>query len=365
MTNGILMRGPIVILALALFNAPWAAAQLSGPFDISNSAQSNKFCGLYSMYAYLRLQDRNVTFDELVVPRYLGSPEGSSLEDLDRMADDFNIHAIPVSNMSLSALDALDTPAILHVWRYQNGNRWGHFVLLAGRTEDGLLVLNPPNHLEVIALDSIAPVWTGHALLLSETPIEKASLWVGLSWPVIRLLLLCALILIILRTISNLGPPLRERTPRLIARRCVWEATQLAMIGAVVAFIASVTMTGGLLRGTNSSNLVKDQKFKTFLKTVNRDSLPEVIAQGGIPIDARLRNDYEAGSIEGALNIPPTSSLETIQDIVANVRLDRQLIVYCQSSSCPYAVMVARKLHALGYKNLAYYKGGWTDWVAS
>ena len=38
--------------------------------------------------------------------------------------------------------------------------------------------------------------------------------------------------------------------------------------------------------------------------------------------------------------------------------------MYCQSSACKYAEIVAIKLKDDGYSNISIYKGGWAEWVA-
>lgn len=79
-------------------------------------------------------------------------------------------------------------------------------------------------------------------------------------------------------------------------------------------------------------------------------------------IDARFSRDYEAGHLEGALSIPVDSNDVYMNNVTNNIAKDAHIIMYCQSSGCKYAEIVAIKLQEDGFRNISIYKGGWMDW---
>jgi rhodanese-related sulfurtransferase len=96
---------------------------------------------------------------------------------------------------------------------------------------------------------------------------------------------------------------------------------------------------------------------------VTRDRLEELLAGGGIVlIDARLPGEFEAGHIEGAINIPYEKLPEYYERLTATVPLDATIVCYCQSPTCDDSPNLARELEFLGYKNLILYMGGWDEW---
>lgn len=75
-------------------------------------------------------------------------------------------------------------------------------------------------------------------------------------------------------------------------------------------------------------------------------------------LDVRPTDEYQAGHIEGALNIP----FEQLEEHLSFLPQDREIIVYCRGKLCTYADLATGLLHAKGYEayslNHSYY-----DWV--
>lgn len=75
-------------------------------------------------------------------------------------------------------------------------------------------------------------------------------------------------------------------------------------------------------------------------------------------LDVRPNDEYQAGHIEGAVNIP----FEQLEQHLSFLPLDREIIVYCRGNTCTYADLATGLLHDKGYQayslNHSYY-----DWV--
>lgn len=76
-------------------------------------------------------------------------------------------------------------------------------------------------------------------------------------------------------------------------------------------------------------------------------------------IDVREVSDYEAGHIEGAVNIP----IRTLAQNLSAIPTDMPVIVYCASGL--RAGMSVSALHALGYTNVRAYGASWKGWTAN
>ncbi|MBP2681081.1 MAG: Rhodanese domain protein [Candidatus Krumholzibacteriota bacterium] len=96
---------------------------------------------------------------------------------------------------------------------------------------------------------------------------------------------------------------------------------------------------------------------------VSRERLAELLAEGTIYlIDARIPGEYEAGHIDGAINIPYEKLPEYYDELTSTVPLDAMVVCYCQSVTCEDSENLAREMKIIGYKNVLRYKGGWDEW---
>lgn len=61
---------------------------------------SGSYCGIYCLYAVIKLSDINIDPVELLKPEYIGSPRGSSLAELKKAAEDNGMHAVLVNSLT-------------------------------------------------------------------------------------------------------------------------------------------------------------------------------------------------------------------------------------------------------------------------
>ena len=101
----------------------------------------------------------------------------------------------------------------------------------------------------------------------------------------------------------------------------------------------------------------------SFIPKVSTRAIDNFIGSDRLIIDARYESDYEAGHLEGAINIPVNSSTEKASEIMDKYPKDIEMVIYCQSAGCPFAQKVALKLKDIGYENIRIYKGGYNEWI--
>jgi rhodanese-related sulfurtransferase len=80
-------------------------------------------------------------------------------------------------------------------------------------------------------------------------------------------------------------------------------------------------------------------------------------------MDARSEQDFDAGHIPKAVNIPPGKKF-TMDTKDPKVK-SRLIITYCHSKGCPLADDLARNIAALGFTNIKVMSEGWEAWNQS
>ena len=84
-------------------------------------------------------------------------------------------------------------------------------------------------------------------------------------------------------------------------------------------------------------------------------------------IDAREPEEFECGTIPGAVSIPfdylPETDLNPYFDsALSNLPKDRRFVIFCSGDECDLSIHLARNMQAVGYTDLAVFFGGSREW---
>src|ERR671936_775976 len=94
------------------------------------------------------------------------------------------------------------------------------------------------------------------------------------------------------------------------------------------------------------------------VEQIGRDELIARLRKGDVVlVDVRPAEEFEAGHIDGARSIP----INELQDRLAELPADREVVAYCRGPFCAYAHEAVRSLRAAGRdaRRLEY---GWPEW---
>jgi rhodanese-related sulfurtransferase len=83
--------------------------------------------------------------------------------------------------------------------------------------------------------------------------------------------------------------------------------------------------------------------------------------QGVVFIDVRKREDYDAGHISGAHNLPIASNFNE-QNLAALVLKENPAVIYCNGIHCMGSSKAAQQAIAWGWTSIYYYRNGIPDW---
>jgi rhodanese-related sulfurtransferase len=74
-------------------------------------------------------------------------------------------------------------------------------------------------------------------------------------------------------------------------------------------------------------------------------------------VDVRPADEFDAGHIEGARSIP----IDELQERLAELPADRQVVAYCRGPFCAYAHEAVRQIQASG-RHARRLQDGWPEW---
>ena len=94
------------------------------------------------------------------------------------------------------------------------------------------------------------------------------------------------------------------------------------------------------------------------VEAIGRDELVERLRRGDVVlVDVRPAEEFEAGHIEGARSIP----IDELNDRLAELPADREIVAYCRGPFCAYAHEAVRTLWATGRRARRMHEG-WPEW---
>jgi rhodanese-related sulfurtransferase len=94
------------------------------------------------------------------------------------------------------------------------------------------------------------------------------------------------------------------------------------------------------------------------VEAIDRDELRERLARGDVLVlDVRPAEEYAAGHIDGARSIP----LDELEQRLAELPADREIVAYCRGPFCAYAQEAVRQLRDAGIQARRL-EDGWPEW---
>jgi rhodanese-related sulfurtransferase/predicted transcriptional regulator len=117
------------------------------------------------------------------------------------------------------------------------------------------------------------------------------------------------------------------------------------------------------LRDTSAARLAEVQRaaddyLGEDVETIGRQELLERAARGDVVlVDVRPGVEFRAGHIEGARSIP----IEELDERLAELPADREIVAYCRGPFCAYAHDAVRRLRAAG-RTARRLEQGWPEW---
>ncbi len=251
---------------------------------------------------------------------------------------------------------------ILHVKDGRRGRDYDHWIAFLGCEEGMARIVDAPHALEQVPLAELLARWDGAGLIISDEPIDARRFFYG-QYATFGLWssLAAGAVLVV-----HLGHRrvFRFTTARQFLRSGAVQGCWIVAVAGVLAFTTHrITQTGFFANSTAVAEVVR-KYHSTFLPKLTAPEVRALLDRGEevVIVDARFPEDYAEGHLDSALNIPVYSSTAERERVLADVPQSCPILVYCQSSGCPYAAEVADALALAGRTNIMLFPGGWREW---
>jgi len=324
---------------------------------------SRRHCGLYCLYATMKLSGQEVDFLKLVKPEYVGSRKGSSLVELQKAAEDYGLYTVPIGRLTSLILRNCPQSVILHVKSSTMSQTYDHYELFLGTENGKAKIFNPPDPVKLVSFAELAPRWDGNGLIVSDQPIE---LGVVLA-PARKRFILYAAIGVVMILSTRLA---RRLFPQELInnqlKSLVMSSAQCGALGIAALLFGMLyhfANDEALLANANATASIQQAHLGNFIPKISEKKVHKLLDSDTIFIDARLARDFKAGHIKGAFSVPVDANDVERQKVTANIPKDSRIVMYCQSTGCKYAEIVAIKLIKNDYSNISIFRGCWAEWT--
>ncbi len=148
-------------------------------------------------------------------------------------------------------------------------------------------------------------------------------------------------------------------------KRIVLQAVLLAAVASAI---------GLTVNGRHLVKYFKGEYRSVFAETSGSEdpllvSLPQAAdlydAGQAVFIDARSPEEFEAGHVAGAKNVPLYDPASDMIWEALDVPRQADIVVYCSGDLCQDSLVLARRIVRLGWRNVKVYVGGWEEWKES
>jgi len=131
----------------------------------------------------------------------------------------------------------------------------------------------------------------------------------------------------------------------------------------VVGTSVNAIARNGMLRNRRAVDVAQLYSLDRVFPEVTTAEVADLIQNDAATVvDVRKSEAFEAGSIPGAINIPPIASAHERRSRLSEVKKQQRIVVFCESWRCRWADRVADSLILDGYRQVAVYRAGWEEW---
>jgi len=146
------------------------------------------------------------------------------------------------------------------------------------------------------------------------------------------------------------------------ARRTFQQALALAALSVLVAAAIHFPLIQRFARGEFRETFFVQADYPGVRLVTLAEA--EDLWRGGETtfLDARAADLYEEGHVPRARSVPAAEIGTLTPVLVQRMAKEAALVVYCEGGDCQSSLILAKRLHDEGFKDIRVLSGGWEEW---
>jgi rhodanese-related sulfurtransferase len=149
------------------------------------------------------------------------------------------------------------------------------------------------------------------------------------------------------------------------ARRVLRQALTLVILSVVAGAAVHLSLIKKFARGEFRDSFFEAAEYPGF-RLITIEEAEDLWHDGtAVFIDARRASFFGEGRVPRALNVPASETSKTLPAEILALARERTLVVYCEGGDCQSSLLMAKRLHGEGFKDIRVMTGGWSAWQAA
>jgi len=143
-------------------------------------------------------------------------------------------------------------------------------------------------------------------------------------------------------------------------KQTVYEVLIIVIISIMISFTVNAVRPQGISFSDKSSD--SSQQAKGPAEISVDEAVQRFKAGKTLFTDSRSSDDYAAGHIKGAVNLPDHEFDAFIDKFLSETEPETEIVTYCDGQNCSLCEDLAEKLFSAGFEHIFYIKNGLTLW---
>lgn len=146
-------------------------------------------------------------------------------------------------------------------------------------------------------------------------------------------------------------------------KRSLRQALALVVIAGLIAFAVNALRPEGisLVGDWSPESRVLDDTGKSLVIPLEQ-ARKMFEHDRALFIDARPRNEYAQGHIQGALSLPWQELDHYLPEIAEHLETDKIIVAYCDGETCDLSHLLALFFKDMGFEDVRVLVNGWSIW---
>ena len=346
----------IVTIVCLISHTACTAAESEEDNEIRDN-RAGQVCGVYATASCLNALGYRKDVSELLSAQYIGATSGSSADELLLAIEHAGAKGMAIRSIDQADLRASNIPVLLFLRNSGSTSSYNHWVAFLGFDGREFKIIDNGSEEKWGAAELLIR-WRGEGVLVANS---KGAIDEFLRRAQFRYLMeACAFL-----SICLLGYAIKQSYSQVI--RPINDSLVVSglFISSIVLGISwHSVLPEGFFRNDFVTAALKANYFSAPVQQISGDELSAIMKRGGIVlIDARLDRDFKNGSIADAVSIPVDSTLNLRKRRLESIDRSSIVVVFCTSSQCVWSDEIAKFMIFNKFKNVAVYRGGYTDWI--